>query len=80
MQIVVNSKFFKELPVKELGEKVSEVGYDGIDLCVRPGHPVNLENAEQALPQAFRIWQDQGLICPLATTPVTFNDPAAPEA
>jgi sugar phosphate isomerase/epimerase len=80
MKIVLNSKFFQELSVKELGEKMKELGYDGIDICVRPGHPVNPENAEKTLPQAQRIWQDQGLICPLASTPVNFNDPAVPEA
>lgn len=79
MQFVLNSKFFQELSVQELGEKMIELGYDGIDICVRPGHPVNLENVEQVLPKAYRIWQDQGLICPLATAPVNFNDPAAPE-
>lgn len=80
MQIVLNSKFFEQLSVRELGEKAKELGYEGIDLCVRPGHPVNLENVEKALPQAYRIWQDQGLICPLVSAPVSFNDANAPEA
>jgi sugar phosphate isomerase/epimerase len=80
MDIVLNSKFFAQLSASELGEKVRELGYDGIDVCVRPGHPVHLENVDQTLPAAHRIWQDQGLVCPLATAPVDFNDSTAPAA
>ena len=79
MNIVLNSKFFEQLSIKQLGEKARELGYDGIDICVRPGHPVNLENVEKTLPEAHRVWKDQGLVCPLASAPVSLNDPAAPE-
>ena len=77
MDLLLNSKFFESLSPRELGEKIAELGYDGVDLCVRPGHPVNLENVEQALPAANRIWQDQGVTCPLASAPVTLVDPDA---
>jgi sugar phosphate isomerase/epimerase len=80
MQIALNSKFFDQLSVRQLGEKARDLGYEGIDICVRPGHPVNLENVEEALPEACKIWLDQGPIFPLASAPVTFNDPASPEA
>ena len=80
MDLVLNSKFFDQLSAAELGEKVGAMGYDGIDICVRPGHPVNLDNVEQTLPAAHRIWRDQGLSCPLATAPVDFNDPSAAAA
>ncbi len=36
MKIVINSKFFAHLSVAQLGEKAIELGYDGIDICVRP--------------------------------------------
>ena len=80
MQIVLNSKFFAELDPAQLGRKVQALGYDGIDLCVRPGHPVNPDNVEQALPPAVETWRRQGLVCPLVSAPVTFNDPGAPQA
>jgi sugar phosphate isomerase/epimerase len=80
MQIVLNSKFFAGLTVEQLGRKARELGYDGVDLCVRPGHPVHPENVETALPAAVRQWADEGLLCPMATAPVTFNDPHSPEA
>ena len=79
MYIVLNSKFFKDLSARELGEKARALGYEGIDICVRPGHAVDLENVAKALPEAHRIWLDQGLRCPLATAPVSFTDAAAGE-
>ncbi len=80
MNIVLNSKFFEDLSALELGEKAMELGYDGIDICVRPGHPVNLENVDRKLPAAHRIWRQQGLICPLVSAPVNFNDPTTSAA
>jgi sugar phosphate isomerase/epimerase len=79
VHIVLNSKFFHTLSVPELAAKVRELGFDGIDVCVRPGHPVHPANVETALPQAVTAWTAQGLICPLATAPVTLANPDAPE-
>lgn len=79
MQLILNSKFFHAFGVSELAAKVRELGYDGIDVNVRPGHPVNLDNVESALPRAVEAWAAQGLACPLATAPVTLANPAAPE-
>ena len=70
---------FADLSVDQLGEKAIELGYDGIDICLRPGHPVHAGNATEALPEAIKIWHAQGLVCPLATAPVTMIDPGAPE-
>ena len=79
MKIVLTSKFFSSLSVGQLGEKAKELGYDGIDLFVRPGNPVDPDNAIDALPEAIKIWRAQGLVCPLVTAPVTMIDPEAPE-
>ena len=79
MQIGLNSKMFSELSVGQLGEKAIELGYDGIDICVRPGHPVHPGNASDALPEAVKTWEAQGLTCPLATAPTTMIDPGSPE-
>ena len=48
MEIVLNSKFFTELSVEQLGEKAIELGYDGVDICVRPGHPIHVDNVTEA--------------------------------
>ncbi len=79
MHIVLNSKFFQALSVADLAATARALGFDGIDVSVRPGHPVNPANVEAALPQAVTIWKAQGLICPLATAPVTLVKPDAPE-
>ena len=79
MYVVLNSKFFSDLSPSRLGEKALELGYDGIDICVREGHPIHLSNVATALPEAMGIWRDQGLRCPLATAPVGFTDPTVAE-
>lgn len=79
MQIVLNSKFFRTLNVPELGAKAQALGFDGLDLCVRQGHPVNLGNVATTLPAAVTAWKERGLVCPLATAPVTLVNPDAPE-
>ncbi len=80
MNIILNSKFFGALTVEGLGRKVAELGYDGIDVNVREGHPVNPCNAVHTLPAAARLWADMGIAFPLATAPVDMVDPASPEA
>ena len=79
MEIVLNSKFFTELSVEQLGEKAVELSYDGVDICVRPGHPIHVDNVIEALPKAMKVWQGQNLVCPLATAATDITDPNAPE-
>jgi len=79
MEIVLNSKFFTELSVEQLGEKTIELGYDGVDICVRPGHPIHVDNVVEALPKAMKVWAGQNLTCPLATAATDITDPNAPE-
>ena len=79
VRIVLNSKFFRALDGPGLGAKARELGFDGIDVSVRPGHPVHPANVETALPRVVAAWKAAGLVCPLATAPVTLIDPAAPE-
>ncbi|MBC8246652.1 MAG: hypothetical protein H8E81_03630, partial [Deltaproteobacteria bacterium] len=78
MKIVLNSKFFAALPVEQLGEKVIDLGYDGIDICIRPGHPIHVDNAIDTLPKAVRVWESQNLFCPLATAAIDITDPKSP--
>jgi sugar phosphate isomerase/epimerase len=80
MEIILNSKFFQQLPAAQLAEKAQSLGYDGLDLCVRPGHPVNPDNVSEALPRAVAELSSQGLSCPLVTLPTRFTDPVSPMA
>ena len=62
--------FTKALADKTIGELVNlgtELGLDGFDLCVRPGHPVNPDNLRPALREAVRISHENGLSIPLVT-------------
>lgn len=79
-KIILNSKFFEELSPLQLGEKMIDFGYDGIDVCVRSGHPINFGNMTDALPQAVKVWENQGLVCPMVSAPVDFTDPDAEDA
>lgn len=53
---------------------LKRAGVQGADLCVRPGYPVNPENAPTELPAAARRFADEGLCIPLITTPGDFGD------
>jgi len=80
MKIILNSKFFSKLSIEQLGEKAAGFGYDGIDICIRSGHTINVDNAIEALPKAVKHWQSLNLICPLASAEVTLNNPKSPDA
>lgn len=49
------------LPLPELGAHIRKLGFDGVELPVRPGYPVTPENVTRELPQAVRILKDFGL-------------------
>ena len=80
MDIVLNSKFFSELDPAALAAQVADLGYDGVDLCIRPGHPIDPENISRALRPAVAELHAAGLQCPLVTAPVDFSDPRDPAA
>lgn len=73
--------FTKHLLGKGIGEIIDilrDVGVEGADLCVRPGYPVNPENAPSALPAAAKDFRREGLSIPLVTAPTDLTDPALP--
>ncbi|HZO91187.1 MAG TPA: sugar phosphate isomerase/epimerase family protein [Chthonomonadaceae bacterium] len=50
-----------KMDLPTLGKHVSGLGFEGIELPVRPGYPVNPENVTQELPRAARLLADYGL-------------------
>jgi sugar phosphate isomerase/epimerase len=59
-QFTVFTKPWK-MPLPELGRFVSQLGFDGVELPVRPGYQVEPENVEAGLPEAVRVLGDQGV-------------------
>ncbi len=80
MQLVMFTKMLASLDVRQLGETMKDLGFDGMDLAIRPGHPVNPDNVETALPEAMSVWSDMGLVVGMVTTDTSLIDPTAPEA
>lgn len=80
MQLVMFTKMLAKLDARRLGETIRDLGFDGMDLAVRPGHPVNPDNVETALPQAVRMWSDMGLVVAMVSTDTSLIDPGAAEA
>jgi sugar phosphate isomerase/epimerase len=50
-----------KMPLSGLARNFAGLGFDGIELPVRPGYPVDAENAATELPRAARILADHGL-------------------
>lgn len=50
------------VPLAEMAAAVKKLGFDGVELPVRPGFAVEPENVEKGLPEAVRILGDHGLV------------------
>ena len=63
------------LPLPELGAKITGLGIDGIELPVRPGYAVHPENMASELPRAAVLLRDE-----FGLTIESIAGPATPEA
>lgn len=50
------------LPLAEMAAHVKSLGFDGVELPVRPGFAVQPENVEKDLPEAVRLLGEHGLV------------------
>ena len=50
-----------KMPLPELARHIKALGFDGVELPVRPGYPVTPDNVAEELPNAVRILGDAGL-------------------
>ena len=80
MQLVRFTKFWEDLSVRRLGERASELDYDGLDLAVRDGHAIHADNMTDELPTAVRAWRDLGVDCPMISASTDLIDPRADAA
>ncbi|MGD1890621.1 MAG: sugar phosphate isomerase/epimerase family protein [Cyclobacteriaceae bacterium] len=70
MTIHVFSKHLQFLDYPEMAEVSAEVGFDGVDLAVRPRGHVLPENVKTDLPRAVKAIKDAGLTAKLMTTAI----------
>src|SRR4051812_21635760 len=78
MQLMMFAKHLQTLPLADAGRRVRALGFEGLDLTVRPGGYVEPDRLRDELPAAVATLRDCGLAVPLLTTSITAaSDPAA---
>ncbi|MBO0777596.1 MAG: sugar phosphate isomerase/epimerase, partial [Ktedonobacteraceae bacterium] len=70
MQMVLFTKLFLQRSLDEIAVSARDLGFDGIDLLIRPGFHVEPDKPE-GIPAAVRKLRDAGLAVPMATTDLT---------
>lgn len=75
MRFVYFTERIFDLQIPQVIEFMKEAGLDGVDLAVRPRHPVNPENVETELPKAVATFQAAGLVVGFVTAHNSVNDP-----
>lgn len=71
------SKHLPKLNYQDLGKTVKRLGFDGVDLTVRPQGHVLPERAAEDLPRAAAVIRDEGVEVPMITTGLlSAGDPA----
>jgi sugar phosphate isomerase/epimerase len=77
MRFMMFSKHLQSLPLLDAGKALMGLGFEGIDLTVRPGGYVEPPHVKRALPEAVKRLREAGLVVPLATTAITHADDVA---
>jgi sugar phosphate isomerase/epimerase len=62
------SKHFQWTGIQEMSDMCARIGFDGIDLTLRPGGHIEPERAGEDLPKALAIIHQAGLVTPMVTT------------
>ena len=58
---IMFTKHLEGYDIPQIIDALKRSGVEGADLCVRPGYPVNPENAGAQLPAAAKRFADEGL-------------------
>lgn len=80
MQIIVFSKTLASQSVPELIEIAQRYDFDGYDLCIRSGHPVDPKNVGETLVPTVHAMRQAGLEIPMVTSEITLTSPNDPTA
>lgn len=70
-QVILFSQNLIGIEYPELGDIVKQMGFDGVDLTVRPGGHVEPRLANVDLVRAFEVLNGDGLAVPVITTALT---------
>jgi sugar phosphate isomerase/epimerase len=76
MKICIFSKHLQWLDYEGMARTSREIGFDGVDLTVRPGGHVLPERVREDLPRAIHAVKVEALVVPMMTTAIT--DPSDP--
>ena len=80
MDYIFFSKMVREQDIPRMILTLKDIGADGVDLCVRPGYPVNPENCRTELPKAAKAVREAGLSMPMVSAPTNLIDAKSPAA
>jgi L-ribulose-5-phosphate 3-epimerase len=72
--VYIFSKHLQFLGYEDMAQAAAEIGFDGIDLTVRPGGHVLPETVTRDLPKAVKAIRDEGLAIETISTEVTRSD------
>jgi len=76
LDVSIFSKHLQFLDYKETGEMAAELGFDGVDLTVRPKGHIFPENVKKDLPKAIKEIIESGSTCKMITTSIeSVNNP-----
>src|SRR5215211_8887754 len=70
MDSVLFTKLFLGCDLEMIADTATDIGFDGIDLLIRPGHQLG-PNAPEQIGDAVRLFERHGLQVPMATTDLT---------
>jgi sugar phosphate isomerase/epimerase len=73
MRAVLFTKMFRGQTLELIGSTTQDLGFDGVDLLIRPGHQLDPHEPD-AIPPAVRLLERQGTRVPMATTDLTDPD------
>jgi len=80
MKLILFSKMWKDAAIDTMIRMAHDWDLDGFDLCVRPGYPINPDNAAKALPEAVARFKQEGLCVPMVTGNFDLLEPEHPTA
>jgi sugar phosphate isomerase/epimerase len=73
-RLAVFVKPWKSLSLQELGAVLQRIGFDAVELPVRPGFPCQPETIEEDLPRAVKILGDYGVTIVNVTADLPLSD------